>query len=118
MKKDPQVYLTHILNSIQAVERYLNGVSKEIFLSSEEKQDLVTRRIEIIGEAVKQLPEEFKEQHTEIPWRDIGDMRNVLIHMYFEVDYKIVWRTATKLVPKLKKQIIKISEKSHQKLQE
>lgn len=105
MKKDPQVYLTHILQSIKAIEKYLQGVSKEMFLESEEKQDLITRRLEIIGEAVKQLPEEFKQQHPDIPWRDIGDMRNVLIHVYFNIDYTIVWKTATELIPKLKKQI-------------
>lgn len=105
MKNDPQVYLKHIMQSIQAIEKYLEGVSEEFFLGSEEKQDVVTRRLEIIGEAVKQLPEEFKQSHLEIPWRDIGDMRNVLIHAYFEVDYKIVWNTATKLIPQLKKKI-------------
>jgi len=105
MKKDPQVYLAHILQSISAIERYLQGVSKERFLESEEKQDLITRRLEIIGEAVKQLPEEFKQQYPDIPWRDIGDMRNILIHVYFDIDYTIVWKTATELIPKLKEQI-------------
>ena len=109
MKKDPNVYLKHILQSIQAIEKYLHGVSKEIFLESEEKQDLISRRLEIIGEAVKQLPDEFKQQHPEIPWRDIGDMRNILIHVYFDIDYTIVWKTATELVPQLKKQIEKLS---------
>src|SRR5262245_33467770 len=99
MKKEPKVYLDHIMHSIQAIENYLQGVSKEKFLESEEKQDLVTRRLEIIGEAVKKLPDEFKQEYPRIPWRDIGDMRNVLIHVYFDVDYKIVWRTATELVP-------------------
>ena len=105
MKKDPQVYLSHVMQSIQMIEKYLEGISEEEFLKSEEKQDLITRRLEIIGEAVKQLPEEFKNQHPEVPWRDIGDMRNVLIHVYFDIDYTIVWMTATKLVPELKKQI-------------
>lgn len=105
MKKDPQVYLAHILHSIQVIEKYLNGITREVFLDSEEKQDLITRRLEIIGEASRQIPEEFKKEHPEIPWRDIGDMRNVLIHTYFEVDYIIVWKTATELLPVLKKQI-------------
>ena len=108
MKKAPQVYLQHILYSIEAIEKYLHGVSKKEFLESEEKQDLVSRRLEIIGEAVKQLSSEFKDKHPEIRWRDIGDMRNILIHVYFDIDYTIVWRTATELVPKLKKQIEKL----------
>lgn len=93
------------MQSIQAIEKYLEGVSKEEFLGSEEKQDLIIRRLEIIGEAVKQIPEEFKNSHPQIPWRDIGDMRNVLIHVYFDIDYIIVWKTAAELVPQLKKQI-------------
>ena len=105
MRKNPQTYLTHVLQSIQRIERYLQGVSKEEFLQSEGKQDQITRRLEIIGEAVRQIPGEFKQQYPDIPWRDIGDMRNILIHVYFEVDYEIVWRTVTELVPKLKKQI-------------
>lgn len=105
MIKEPKVYLTHIFISIQRIEKYLVGVSKEEFLKSEGIQDQITRRLEIIGEAVKQIPQEFKQEHTEIPWRDIADMRNVLIHIYFDIDYEIVWTTATELVPKLKKQI-------------
>ena len=108
MKKDPKVYLDHIMHSIGAIENYLQGVSKEEFLNSEEKQDLISRRLEIIGEAVKQIPEDFKQKHEEIPWRDIGDMRNVLIHVYFDVDYTIVWETAIELIPVLKRQIEKL----------
>ena len=93
------------MQSIAAIEKYLQGVSKETFLDSEEKQDLLVRRLEVIGESVKQLPEDFKRQYSDVPWRDIGDMRNVLIHIYFDVDYTIVWKTATELVPQLKKQI-------------
>jgi len=105
MKKDPQVYLAHILQSITSIERHVKGISKEAFLESEDIQDIITRRLEIIGEAARQISQDFKTQHSEIPWRDIGDMRNVLIHTYFEVDYTIIWKTATELVPVLKKQI-------------
>lgn len=108
MKKDPHAYLMHVMHSIGAIEKYLQGVSKETFLESEEKQDLITRRLEVIGEAAKQIPEEFKQLHPEVPWRDIGDMRNVLIHVYFDIDYTIVWKTATELVPILKKQITEL----------
>lgn len=113
MKKDPHVYLIHILKSIEAIEKYLQRVSKEDFLESEEKQDLITRRLEVIGEAARQISEEFKRQHPEVPWRDIGDMRNVLIHVYFDIDYTIVWKTATALVPQLKIQIETLLKEKH-----
>jgi uncharacterized protein with HEPN domain len=113
MRKDPKIYLTHIMQSIVLIEKYLDGVSLETFLNSEEKQDLVSRRLEIIGEAVKQLPDDFRKEHPGIPWRDIGDMRNVLIHVYFDLDYTIIWKTATELVPKLKEQIEEILQKEN-----
>lgn len=105
MKKDPKIFLIHILNSIHLVERYTKELTKEQLYSSEEKQDLITRRLEIIGEATKNIPETFKKDHPEIPWQDIADMRNVLIHQYFEVDYDIVWKTIEESIPLLKKQI-------------
>lgn len=105
MTKDPKIFLNHILESINLLEKYLQGVTPEQFEKSEEKHDLIVRRIEVIGEAAKSIPEEFKQQHPEVPWRDIGDMRNVLIHEYFDIDYKIVWKTATEFVPLLKKQV-------------
>lgn len=104
-EKDPKVFLTHILESITLLEEYLYGVTEEQFHISPDKQDLAVRRIEVIGEAVKNIPETFKKNHPDIPWQDISDMRNVLIHEYFDIDYNIVWKTATQFIPPLKEQI-------------
>lgn len=105
MKKDPRTYVEHIKESISWIEKYLEGVSKEELFGSMEKQDALVRRLEIIGEATKALPEAFKQEHPEIPWRDIAGMRDNLVHEYFDVDLEEVWKTATADIPDLKKKL-------------
>ncbi len=99
------VYLQHILESIQIVERYIDGVSKDEFLQSLEKQDAIIRRIEIMGEAVKNLPRELRNQHPEVPWVTIAGTRDVLIHQYFDVDLEMTWEIVQINLPELKRQI-------------
>lgn len=112
MKKDPTIFLTHILESINLLEKYLQNVTEEQFLASEEKQDLAVRRIEVIGEAAKNIPETFRNQYPDIPWKQISGMRDILIHKYFGINMDRVWETATQFIPPLKKQIKSILEHS------
>ena len=74
-------------------------------------QDAVLRRLEIIGEAANRLPEEFKANHSEIEWRKATGMRNILIHMYDEVDLEIVWKTITETLPQFKIQVQNLLQK-------
>ena len=105
MSKDPKIFLEHILTSIQAIEDYAKNETLETFLVNIKDQDAIIRRLEIIGEAVKNLPEDFKSQRTDIPWIKIAGMRDVLIHEYFAVDIPAVWDTIQSDLPKLKTQI-------------
>jgi len=75
MKKNAKIFLTHILNSIDLVEEYLKGKSKHDFLNSLQLQDSVIRRIEIIGEAIKNIPNDIKQNYIQIPWKEITGMR-------------------------------------------
>lgn len=109
MKKD-EVYLKHILDAMSDIEKFTEGISKERFYESKEKQYAVLRALEIIGEAVKNLSRELKAKHREVLWRDISGMRDKLIHEYFGVNLELVWETMKKDLPKLKKQIYKILE--------
>ncbi len=111
MKKDPKIFLEHILESIDWIERYISGLSDEEFMKSSEKQDAVIRRLEIIGEAVKNIPDDFKNSHKEIEWKKIAGMRDILIHEYFGVDMELVWNTAKEILPELRKEIEKINVK-------
>ena len=103
--RDVQTYLEDILESIMLIEQYVHGSGKEAFERDTKVQDAVIRRLEIIGEAVKNLPQEFREQHSDVPWRYIAGMRDVLIHEYFFIDVDRVWNTLEKDFPSFKKKI-------------
>jgi len=103
-----EVYLEHILDSIKKIEDFTKGLSRGDFLSSIEKQDSVTRRLEIIGEAVKNLSLKLKSSHPEIEWKKITGTRDILIHAYFSVDEELLWDIVEKKLSILKKQIKKI----------
>jgi uncharacterized protein with HEPN domain len=105
MIRDVRLYLDDILESINLINQYLEGVTEEQFHKSKEKQDSVVRRIEIIGEATKSIANEFKEQNPHIPWQKMAGMRNILIHEYFGINWVTVWKTATQFIPPLKKDI-------------
>ena len=100
-----EVYIKHILESISIIETYLNEVPKEQFLESSQIQDAVIRRLEIIGEAVRNIPDGFRDKHPDIPWREITGMRNILIHEYFGVDLELTWTTVKVNLPDLKRRL-------------
>lgn len=112
MQKDPNIFLTHILESIEWVEKGIEGISKNQFIQDVPIQDIVIRRLEIIGEAVKNLPAGFKTKYPNIPWKKISGLRDKLIHGYFGIDLELVWEIVKKDLPPFKEQIKKILKTS------
>ena len=110
MKKDINIFLEHILEAIYLIEEYIKDKSKSEFLKLTQLQDSVIRRITIIGEAIKNIPDDFKETYPSIPWKQIIGMRDILIHQYFGIDLNLTWEVIEKDLPKLKKQIIAIKK--------
>jgi len=110
-KKDPKIFLEHILESIERIEDDIAGLSEVGFSGAFTVQDAVVRRLEIIGEAVRNIPDSFRKKHSKIPWKKIAGLRDILIHEYFGVDMELVWKIANKDIPKLKKQITELLDK-------
>jgi len=105
VSKDPFLYISHIFDAITSIEKQVQGITREQFDDSELLQGFVERKLEIIGEATKNISDIFKKQHSVIPWKDMAGMRDVLIHQYTAVDEDIVWKTVTEKVLPLKKQL-------------
>ena len=104
-------YLQHILDESNYLIRSSSTLEKIIFLQDETLKRAFVRSIEVIGEAVKQVPDSLRQQYPEIEWRLIAGMRDRLIHSYFGVDYEIVWDVVINKVPYLKQVIQKILER-------
>lgn len=105
-----QIFLAHILTSIEALEKYTNAVSEEQFYINRQLQMACIKELEIIGEAVRNLPDDFRDGNPNIPWKDIAGMRSYLVHEYFEIDLDLVWDTIKSKIPELKSNIQKIFE--------
>jgi len=103
MVKSPLPFIEHIKQAIALIEEYLGNYSYSQFAKDQKTRDAVIRQLEIIGEAATNLEEEFRNTCSEIPWREIVDFRNVLIHDYWEIDLELVWKAATEEIKELKK---------------
>jgi len=102
---DSVVFLRHILESIRLIEEYLEGADLDVFLASTRLQDAVFRRLEVIGEAVKNVPTDLRDAHPDIPWKRVAGLRDVLIHQYFGVDAELTWQLVQESLPAFKAQI-------------
>ncbi len=105
MSRSVQVLLNEILEAIELIGLYTRGLDYFAFASHIEKQDAVVRRLEIIGKAVKGVPEDLRSAYPSVPWRDIAGARDVLIHEYFRVDLEMTWAMVQTDLPKLETQL-------------
>ncbi len=110
MHKNPEEFLKHILDECSYLLRVGSGITKNDFLDDETLKRAVVRSLEIIGEATKKIPADFKVKWSTISWKHMAGMRDRLIHDYIGVNYSIVWDVFQNRIPELYKQIQDVLE--------
>ncbi len=111
MKRDVELFIEDILNSIKNIEEFSKNLDKDKFSKDNLRQSAIIRQLEIIGEAVKNIPTSFREKYPRIAWKDIAGFRDILSHAYFGVNLDRVWKIIERDLPKLKEEISRIKIK-------
>ena len=111
--RDLIFFVEDILERSKLIKDSIKEVSYSNFKSNKLLIDATVRRLEIIGEAVKNIPESFRSKYPDVEWRKIAGLRDIIIHSYFGIDFEVIWGIIKKDVPVLKKQIKEILEKEN-----
>ena len=102
------LYLKDIVAAVESIEAFVEGMDLKAFQADDKTASAVIRKFEIIGEVARQIPEGMRQDYPEVPWKEMAGMRDRLIHFYFGVNYRLVWRTIQEDLPQLKRQIQRI----------
>ena len=108
MTRDMRLYIEDILDSIIKIQQYTQTIDEQDFLDNTQIQDAVLRRLEIIGEAVKNIPQSFRDKYPRIPWKKIAGLRDILIHEYFGVNLRRAWKAAKEDILDLKQELANV----------
>ena len=109
-KREPNLLLEDIIESIQKIKIYTNGLSLDDFLKDDKTIDAVIRNFEIIGEAANRIPDEIRDKFQLINWHRIRGFRNRIVHDYMGIDYEIVWEIIEKDLEELKNRMQEIRD--------
>ena len=108
--RDARERIEDILLAVEKALRYVEGMSFERFCADEKTIDAVARNIVVIGEAARHVPDEYASHCADIPWQDVRDMRNVVVHAYFRIDLEMLWKTLCDDLPALRAALKKVAE--------
>lgn len=101
-KRDPDLLVQDMLDSLRKIEFYTAGMDHSAFLGDAKTIDAVVRNLEVLGEAARQVPDDFASRHPDVPWRKVAGLRNRIVHDYFGLDLEIIWQIVRHDLPPLK----------------
>ena len=105
MKRDYSLFLKDILLAAEDIESFIGDMDFDSFSSDKKTRGAVVREIEVIGEATKNIPKAIRDKHKELPWQDMAKMRDKISHVYFGINYEIVWKVVKERLPEIKTSI-------------
>lgn len=105
-----KLYLKDIFEAMTSIQSFIEGMDFNAFITDDKTVSAVVMKLQIIGEATKNVPETIREKYEHVPWRLMAGMRDRLAHGYFEVNYSVVWDTIEKRIPPLQPIIAQILE--------
>jgi len=108
IRRDYLDYVQDILDSIQDIESFVEGMTLELFSKDKKTINAVVRSLEVIGEATKNIPNAVKEKYPDIPWKKMAGMRDKMIHEYFGIDFEMLWKTVKEDIPPLRVAVRKL----------
>lgn len=112
MRSD-ELYLADIVQAADSIARFVESMTEESFIDDDLVRSAVLHKLSVIGEASARVSSEFRESHPGVPWADIIGFRNIAIHAYFSVDWRLVWNAAVSDAPALKRDIEAIVKSGH-----
>jgi uncharacterized protein with HEPN domain len=104
-ERDLILFLNDILKSTQKIQKYVEGKAFDDFKKDELLIDGIVRNLEVIGEAVKNIPASFRKKYPSVEWKKIAGLRDILIHEYFGIDYELLWDIIVNKIPSLGQEV-------------
>lgn len=106
--RDFRLYLLDIIAAIDRIEQFTEGMDLTAFRMDDKTTSAVLQKLEVVGEATKQIPKEIRQKNPQLPWKEMAGMRDKLIHFYFGIDYELVWKAIHNRLPHVKQGIKKL----------
>ncbi len=108
-KRTDHLLILDIISSVEKILEYTKGMTLDDFQTDKKTIDAVVRNFEIIGEAGSRISKEFQNSHSAIPWAGMIGLRNKIVHDYFGIDSKIIWKIISEFIPDLRREVEKVN---------